>query len=284
MKLSLHVGRGLANHNDRSFDIDKAHHINPDKSDYNVYWRCYEDASSNEEAEQWFYKAHFSAYLEEKNQRYINNGHGEKTQNMDELRTSKRYEPEETIYQIGRMGDIHTDEQIEEFERCLEKYLEWHDTHFSNIKILDYSIHYDEASPHVHIRQVYVAHDKNGNLMPNKNKALQEMGIERPEPDQPESRYNNRKVTYTAMCRSAAIQLASIYFDINPEPVSGRKHQETLEYKAQQTQKEIEEAIHNLNIQQKQVLDLVDDVNGFRVYQKQQQEKRAKYREEEEAR
>lgn len=277
MKLSLHTGRGLANHNDRSFDIDKAHHINPDKSDYNVYWRCYEGASSNEEAEQWFYKAHFSAFLEEKNQRYINNGHGEKTQNMDELRTSKRYEPEETIYQIGRMGDIHTDEQIEEFERCLEKYLEWHDTHFPNIKILDYSIHYDEASPHVHIRQVYVAHDEQGNLYPCKNKALKEMGIERPEPDTPESRYNNRKVTYTAMCRRKAIELASPYFDINPEPTSGRKHQETLLFKAQQAIQDEKEAAA-------QLMNTIIDVDGFRAYQEAQKKEKARYREEEEAR
>lgn len=286
MKLSLHVGRGLADHNDRQFNVAQSPHINQNKSDHNVYWRCYANASTNDEAEKWFYEAEFSAYLDEKNQRYINNGHAEKIQNMDDLRQNKRYEPEETIYQIGRMGDIKTDEEIEEFERCLIKYLEWHDTNFPNIKILDYSIHFDEASPHVHIRQVYVAHDEQGNSYPCKNKALQEMGIEKPEPDRPESRYNNRKVTYTAMCRSAAIQLASIYFSIDSEPVSGRKHQETLEFKAQQLQKEIAEATNELSTKQQQVLDLVDDINGFKKYQEEQEAKRARYREyrEEEAR
>ena len=88
------------------------------------------------------------------------------------------------------------------------------------------------------------------------------------------------------MCRSAAIQLASIYFSIDSEPVSGRKHQETLEFKAQQLQKEIAEATNELSTKQQQVLDLVDDVDSFKKYQKEQQEKRARarYREEEEAR
>lgn len=277
MKLTLHTGRGLAKHNDRQFDVDEAHHIHQEKSDYNVYWRCYNEASCNDEAERWFYEAEFSAYLNEKNQRYINNGHTEKIQNMDEFRTNKRYEPEETIYQIGRMGDLTSFEDFEDFERCFHKFLEWHVQTFQNIRILDYAIHYDEASPHVHIRQVYVAHDAQGNLYPCKNKALEEMGIERPEPDTPESRYNNRKVTYTAMCRRKAIELASPYFDINPEPTSGRKHQETLLFKAQQAIQEEKEAAA-------QLMNTIIDVDGFRAYQEAQKKEKARYREEEEAR
>ena len=137
MKLTLHTGRGLAKHNDRQFDVDEAHHIHQEKSDYNVYWRCYNEASCNDEAERWFYEAEFSAYLHEKNQRYINNGHTEKIQNVDELRHSKRYEPEEIIYQIGRMGDLTSYDDYEDFERCLQKYLEWHEETFPNIHILD---------------------------------------------------------------------------------------------------------------------------------------------------
>ena len=45
MRATNHSSRewGLARHNDRDFDIEKADHIDPGKQDENYYWNYYGD-------------------------------------------------------------------------------------------------------------------------------------------------------------------------------------------------------------------------------------------------
>ena len=61
-----------------------------------------------------------------------------------------------------------------------------------NVKFLDLALHMDEGgAPHVHVRKVWVALDKDGEMYVSQRKALEDMRIQRPNPDKKNSRYNN---------------------------------------------------------------------------------------------
>lgn len=170
------------NHNDRMFD-SAAEHINKEKSKNNVYWkRQGESKLTFKEAEQKFYNEHFQDGLDKINAKHEKSRHTDRMKTMDEYRKSEKTCPEETLFYIG--------DRKQPIDRKTFK------------AIIDEE---DEngvpSADHVHKRSVWIAHDENGNLIVNQNKALKEMGIERPDPSKPENRFNNAKITYSKMVR-----------------------------------------------------------------------------------
>lgn len=124
MKLTRHNGRsgkhGTYNpkHNDRTFDVSNSEHIDEERAKHNVYWDCFngyrtfaekqvqsELADTFEEVEELFYSAKYGAYVEAQNARNDKNRHSERNRTTTDLLKDKRTCPEETIYQIGKMGD-----------------------------------------------------------------------------------------------------------------------------------------------------------------------------------
>lgn len=259
MRATQHNGRSNASgktyrarHNDRQFDVSKAEHIEADKLQDNKIVKIFdmdnERGETLEEYELGFYERQFGAHQEAKNKRYKKQGHKERIKSIQELYNNKRYAPEEVILQLGKVGASATPEEL---DRAVKKYVnEFSKKYGSNIKILDYAIHNDEAVPHAHLRRVYVAKDKDGNLMPNESKALQELDFERPKKDKKEDRYNNRKVTFSAEDRQLYLDCCAIttQHQIERTPEKGKKRLKHEEYKLAKKQ----EQLNNVDAQIKQ--------------------------------
>lgn len=235
-------GTFSAKHNDRNFDLNNAEHINKEKTSQNITGEWTRTGISFEESEKKFYEEHFRKFLDFQNAKYEAHRNKRDQKTMDEYRRSPRTCPEETIYQIGRKDDTISPDLL---SNIVAKQIAWEARNFPNVKILDYAMHVDEqGAPHVHIRKVWIAHDSNGNLRVNQNGALEEMGIERPDPDKKQNRYNNPKMTYTRDCRQHLIEVCRSYgIEIEIEPLEKSKTGLSLdEYKAKQEQEKLEQA------------------------------------------
>ena len=97
MRMTIHNGRagkdGAYNprHNDRSFDISHAEHIDPERMPGNVYWNWTGKKDiSFEDAERLFYEQHCRTHLDAKNARYVAQRHPERVRTMDEYRQNPR--------------------------------------------------------------------------------------------------------------------------------------------------------------------------------------------------
>ena len=249
------------NHNDRMFD-SAAEHINKEKSKNNLYWRM-QGASklTFEEAEQKFYNEHFQDGLDKINAKHEKSRHTDRMKTMDEYRKSEKTCPEETLFYIG---DRTQPIDRKTFKAIINEQIAWEAKTFPQVATLDVALHVDEedenhvpSADHVHKRSVWIAHDENGNLIVNQNKALKEMGIERPDPSKPENRFNNAKITYTKMVRQHFIDLCKSYgIEIIEEPREKSKSGLSMEkYKSQQITKELEEKSKQISEQQQNLED-----------------------------
>ena len=206
-----------ARHNDRDFDVSKAEHIQQDLIAKNEVYK-YADIDGKEQLtldqyEQKFYEQNFSEQLENRNQKQIEERHKNRVQTMEQLRRNMKFCPEESIFTIGNRDNPISPKIL---KNVFADFVEWHDDTFKNAKIIDAALHLDEpdAAPHIHARQVWFAdcradgkwHKEIGQAL-----ALSEMGIERPELSKKESRYNNAKVTYTALCREKWLDICEAH-------------------------------------------------------------------------
>ena len=74
--------------------------------------------------------------------------------------------------------------------------------------VLDWALHLDESTPHIHERHVFDGENKYGEVAPQQEKALEALGFDLPDPDKPLSRRNNRKITFDAACRKMLFEIA----------------------------------------------------------------------------
>ena len=204
-------------HNDREFDISRAENINPDMIRQNII--IHYDAHNNPtiidstDPNRVTIDAHEHAIYEElfqeslANQHARNNAarHPERNKTVDDLLNHKNYCPEETIFQIGSLRDGYPDPRIlmdifDDFQRELIG------RYGNNLHFLDAILHMDEAIPHIHIRKVWTYHGKDG-LDISQNKALEEMGFERPNPEKGINKWNNAKITFSEMERNLKLRI-----------------------------------------------------------------------------
>lgn len=229
-----------ARHNDRDFDVTHASHIEPTKVSQNRYWACCKDCTFAE-AERIAYIKLFTAGLDAANGRHLKNRHPDHVRDMDAYRASKQTCPEETLYYIGNKQDVDKPDPDMLWGITL-KLLRWQQQTYPQCKILDAALHVDEqGAPHVHVRQVWVAHDRDGNNIVSQTKALREMGIERPYPEEKQGRFNNPKQTFTAAVRSKYMALAmehGLDVDILPRDAS-KSGVDHLTYQARKAQEEL---------------------------------------------
>ena len=126
MKVSHSNSRrqGSASHNDRSFDVRKADHIDQSRMSENRYWCIYEGMSF-EEAERKFYEEHYSQMIHRQNE------HRKDALSISDYLRIPRYCPEELILQIGCVDDTAKDSAV--FDTCFDKYMiylkEWNQSH-----------------------------------------------------------------------------------------------------------------------------------------------------------
>lgn len=237
-----HLGAFTPKHNDRNFNIKNAEHIDPERVKNNRYWNWTGKEISFEDAEIAFYEKHISAHLEAQNARYRAQRHAERAKTMDEYRRSPQTCPEEVILQIGKLGDTIPADMM---ARIIQEQINWEQKQFPGVKVLNVALHMDEqGAPHIHERRAWVYTDKDGNLAISQNKSLEQMGVELPNPNKPRSRFNNRKMTFSRICREHLLQICREHgLEIEDIPQEKSKSGRTLEdYQAGEAEKRAADA------------------------------------------
>ena len=206
-------------HNDRSFDLANSEHIDPERAKGNIYWDCFHGfrsaldpqdpddlAAIFSEVEQQFYENRYSEFIEKQNERNAKIRHTERNRSIPDLLSSRKTCPEETIYQMGTL-DEHA--SAEDLMNIVTEFIEEFKVKYGeHVHVLDWALHLDESTPHIHERHVFDCENKYGEVAPQQEKALEALGFELPDPDKPLSRRNNRKITFDAACRKMLFEIA----------------------------------------------------------------------------
>ena len=146
------------------------------------------------------------------------------------LLASKKTCPEESIYQLGTLESHASPKEL--FQIATEFMDEFNERFGKHVHILDWALHLDEGTPHIHERHVFDCENKYGEIAPQQEKALEALGFELPKPDKPLGRYNNRKITFDAACRTMLFEIAKrhgLELDEAPE-YGGRTYLEKQDY------------------------------------------------------
>jgi len=249
LKLTRHNGRagthGTYNpkHNDRSFNLANSEHIDPERAKGNIYWDCFHGfrsalapsdpddlAATFSEVERQFYETHYTAFVEGQSGRNAKNRHTERNRSVPDLLSSRKTCPEETIYQLGTL-DEHA--SAEDLLNIVTEFIEEFKVKFGeHVHVLDWALHLDESTPHIHERHVFDCENSYGEIAPQQEKALEALGFELPKLDKPLGRYNNRKITFDAACRTMLFEIAKrhgLELDEVPE-YGGRTYLEKQDY------------------------------------------------------
>ena len=249
LKLTRHNGRAGAHgtynpkHNDRSFILSNSEHIDPERAKGNIYCDCFHGfrsaldpqdpdnlAATFSEIEQQFYENRYSEFIEKQNERNAKIRHTERNRSIPDLLSSRKTCPEETIYQLGTL-DEHA--SAEDLLNIVTEFIEAFKAKYGDhVHVLDWALHLDESTPHIHERHVFDCENKYGEVAPQQEKALEALGFELPDPDKPLSRRNNRKITFDAACRKMLLEIAKRHgLDLEEEAEYGnRKYLEKQDF------------------------------------------------------
>ena len=249
LKLTRHNGRagthGTYNpkHNDRSFNLANSEHIDPERAKGNIYWDCFHGfrsvlappdpddlGATFSDVERQFYENHYTDFVEGQNGRNAKIRHTERNRSILDLLSSRKTCPEETIYQLGTLAEHAS---AEDLLSVVTEFIEAFKTKFSNhVHVLDWALHLDESTPHIHERHVFDCENKYGEVAPQQEKALEALGFDLPDPDKPLSRRNNRKITFDAACRKMLFEVAKRHgLDLEEEAEYGnRKYLEKQDF------------------------------------------------------
>ena len=225
LKLTRHNGRAGAHgtynpkHNDRSFNLANSEHIDPERAKGNIYWDCFHGfrsaldpqdpndlAATFSDVERQFYETHYTAFVEGQNERNARIRHTERNRSIPDLLSSRKTCPEETIYQLGTLDEHASAEDL--LSVVTEFIEEFKAKYGDHVHVLDWALHLDESTPHIHERHVFDCENKYGEVAPQQEKALEVLGFNLPDPDKPLSRRNNRKITFDAACRKMLFEIA----------------------------------------------------------------------------
>ena len=285
MKLTRHNGRsgkhGTYNprHNDRRFDVENSEHIDAKRVQQNVYWDCYrgfrihklrenpeQPDFSFEEIERMYYYEHYSDHVDAQNARNEKTRHTERNRTVENLLKSNKTCPEESIYQIGTIEESVPPETLALI--VSEFYEEFEKRFGSHIHILDWALHLDEGTPHIHERHVFDCENRYGELCPQQEKALEKLGFELPDPTKPKSKNNNRKQVFDAVCRTLLFDISrkhGIHLEQEPS-YGGRAYLEKQDYILMKQKEKLvqqEQKLEKLSLKIEDVETLVDEVSDI---------------------
>ena len=265
MRVTYHNGRAnkqgvySTKHNDRNFEIENASHIAPEQTENNAYWHIYQHQNpemSFENAEEKFYREHFGDFLKTRNNRYLAQRQKKRVQSMTDYRKSQKSCPEETIMQIGNINQKISKEKM---CRIFNAYINWQNKQYPQLATLNCAYHGDEqGAGHIHIRQVWIAHDSEGREMVHQGQSLAEMGVQRPKPEKKESRYNNAKMVFTKKSREKIIEIArSFGVEIEDKAQDASKSgKDLLAWQVERDKVKLEEAkaeLQNIQAERKEI-------------------------------
>lgn len=245
-------------HNSRNGKGLNRPHVDKEKSKYNLYWNCLEKKWRNndnfEKMEKEYYNERFGSALKKQNERHKKNGHSERCKTMSEFRKGRTTKPEEELIQIGDKGNTVSAEVLLE---VFKDYIDWHNKEFPEVKFLNVSLHVDEeCAPHIHTRRLWEIEKNDGTVEICEKEVLRRHNIELFDPNEKESQYNNRKMTYTKMTRDKLLEICLQHgLDVETEVKDGKaKHLQPDAYKVKRKlEEEIEEATDKLNDKEMQL-------------------------------
>lgn len=261
MRLTHHNGRTdaagrayRAAHNDRDFTAGTDRRIDPARTDKNLYFIVTDQGIQElppgqtfTDHELAFYKSNFSDMLEARNENYRKHRRKDRIRSIEQYYQAGRTCPEETILQVGKAGELPpTDKNIKAFAWTVRDYIETHMKMYPEIVFLDAAVHVDETSIHAHVRKVYLAKNADGNMEAAQDRCLEKAGFSLPDPDRPQGRYNNRKMSYTEASRQLWLEICCKHgvrkeFLQEPEPGS-RRGMDLDDYRAAAARKKAEAA------------------------------------------
>lgn len=99
------------------------------------------------------YKLHYTNFTERQNERNAKIRHTERNRSPEDLLTSKKTCPEESIYQLGTLESHASPKEL--FQIATEFMDEFHERFGKHVHILDWALHLDEGTPHIHERHVF---------------------------------------------------------------------------------------------------------------------------------
>ena len=213
-----------------------------------------------------YYYEHYGDHVEAQNARNEKTRHTERNRTVEDLLKNNKTCPEESIYQIGTLEESVPPETllqiVNEFQAEFERRFS------SHIHILDWALHLDEGTPHIHERHVFDCENRYGELCPQQEKALEELGIPLPNPDKPKGRNNNRKQTFDAVCRTMLFDITKrhgLHLDQEPS-YGGRDYLEKQDYILMKQKEQLaaqERKLEELTLKIGDVETLLDDVTDL---------------------
>lgn len=232
---------GNAQHNEHLFYDDSERDVLKlfvEVSDY----RKLKKTKHLEELERAFYEDHYASMLAKQNEKYMAKRQYKRCKSIDDLYDSKRYQPTEEIGQYGNM-DTKNKPTKEDMQKMVTVYVrwlkDWSSVHGNHLHILDATVHMDEASPHFHLRYIWDC-EIDGVLTIAQEEAMKQSGLQLPEPDKDEGRYNNRNMTFTKMCRSKWQDICESYgYEVERQPVKQPEEERENKHKRKDKHKNI---------------------------------------------
>lgn len=233
MKATLRNGKGSAMHNDRTYQ----NATEQDKKEIIGIKKLYDECTTIHENELKAYNLLYGDWLKNQNEKYTKARHKEKVKTMEQIlggtnlqKTKSRYEPTETILQIGKDGEEIPNKL---FFKCINDYIkQLKQKYGSNMEILDITVHKEESSVlHAHLRRTWYEVDENGIKRPNKKGALQQLGFEIGK----NTRFDNATIRQTAEERELwyeVLELNGLRID-KVADLDNAEHQAPKEYKRQ---------------------------------------------------
>lgn len=192
------------------------------------------------------------------NERHVKARHPDRCKEVEDVWKNKKTCPEESIYQLGTI-DEHA--SVELLVLVFDEFKKEFDERFgSNVHIIDWSLHMDEATPHIHERHVFDATNQYGEIEPKQEAALKELGFELPNSEKKRSKTNNRKVVFDSACRTMFLDICKRHgLELDEEPsYGGRKYLEKQDYIRMKQKEEIAD-------QKETILLQIDKVNENRL-------------------
>ena len=157
--------------------------------------------------------------------------------------------PPDTLFSI--VNDFY-----EEFERRFG----------SHIHILDWALHLDEGTPHIHERHVFDCENRYENCAPSRKRHWKNWASPSPTRRSPKGRNNNRKQTFDAVCRTLLFDIArrhGLHLDQEPS-YGGRDYLEKQDYILMKQKEQLaaqEQKLEELTLKIEDVETLLDDVS-----------------------
>ena len=171
----------------------------------------------------------------------------------------------ERIYQLGTLDEHASAEDL--LSVVTEFIEEFKAKYGDHVHVLDWALHLDESTPHIHERHVFDCENKYGEVAPQQEKALEALGFDLPDPDKPLSRRNNRKITFDAACRKMLFEIAKRHgLELEEEAEYGnRKYLEKQDFILAKQKKQLaaqQNKLDKLTLKVNDMEALIDEVSA----------------------